>query len=856
MAKNFGIAFEIGAKLASNVARSFSSLHDKIRTTGTAFGDLTRQSRQLGRALDLRGQRDELAAQLKGMDRTTDAAKALRRQLERVSNQYRSSRAVVSEHSGAARDWAENQRRLNAELATTQRRMQRLNTLESERNNRQDMVGQAMGVAAAGASLAMPIMTSVRFEDQMLRVAAVSNATHEQLADLTERAKELGRTTRFTASQVGEGMQYLAMAGFNARQQIAAIGGVLNVSAAAGADLGTTSDIVSNALTGFGLAADQAARVGDVLTKTFTSSNTTIESLGETLKYVAPVAKAAGANIEFAAAIAGVMGDAGIQGSMAGTAMRSMFTRLVAPAKNAQKHMKDMGLTAEQMQEIMKDPSTIAVAEQMKKLGISVADEQGNLRDWMDILTELSMKMDNLTEQERLQAATDIFGKPALSGGLAVLDAMKRDEAYMVAQLKNMREQGATEAELLEYKLQFRNKLYDRYNKNLLASQEGTARQVAERMESGTGGALRSLDSAWEGSMIAFGEAFAPILKDIAGALTTTTNAVTGFIETFPRLSSGLALGVTGLTALSAGVIAFKFAFSGVRSLITATTLAMNWLGTSSLWLAAKTKIVTAAQWLLNIALNANPIGLVIAGVAALASWFTYCYMQTGSLTGAIGKMWDQFKSVVPIMNVVGAVFSGVFQFITDLFSGMSLYDAGVRLIATLGEGIMDMWDDVVAPIKELGQWVGILDEDDENAPDTQKLANALEEKGRAQGAAVVPTFDAASYMPATAEAQKALAPTNAAAAIAPTPLVVDSSAGGMERPTLPAAGDFSVSGMGDMAAGMGSSMSFDMHIAINGVTDGDLAKGVFNALEHNKSRLENVISEIVNDQVRLAYGS
>lgn len=148
----------------------------------------------------------------------------------------------------------------------------------------------------------------------MSRVGAIGAMTEKQMAGLTARARELGRDTKLTAVEVGQGMEYLTMAVFNARQTVQAIGGVLDVAAAAGTDLGRTSDIVSN-----------------VLTKTFTSSNTTLESPGETMKYVAPVDKSAGASIELMAAMVGVLGDAGIQGSMAGTTLRNTFLCAAPP---------------------------------------------------------------------------------------------------------------------------------------------------------------------------------------------------------------------------------------------------------------------------------------------------------------------------------------------------------------------------------------------------------------------------------------------------------------------------------------------------------------------------------------------
>lgn len=171
----------------------------------------------------------------------------------------------------------------------------------------------ATTAAIAGVGIAATKVGS-DFEAAMSRVGAISGATGKEFKMLEKTAMELGKTTVFSASEAAEGMQYLAMAGYDANEIVAAMPGVLNAAAAGQVELGTAADITSNVLSGFGLQASETSRVADVLTKAFTSSNTSMESLGETMKYAAPIARAAGFSLEETAAAAGVLGDAGIQG--------------------------------------------------------------------------------------------------------------------------------------------------------------------------------------------------------------------------------------------------------------------------------------------------------------------------------------------------------------------------------------------------------------------------------------------------------------------------------------------------------------------------------------------------------------
>lgn len=698
----------IGATVASSLGAAVRDAKNQLGTLGAKISSLNdkkvkvdqlvamkAQTNDLGRAYgQARKRADELsaayaamgpptAAQTREMRAAEQAAEKAGAALTKQREALRELRASLHSAGVDTRNLGTESVRLGSQLDTLKRRTEALSRArqadKDNRDKRGQHLGNVMSTAAVGMTLAAPLKTAMDFEAQMSRVGAVSNSTKEQQVQLTAKAREMGRDTKFSALEAGQGMEYLAMAGFNANQQMAAIGGVLDVAAAAGTELGRTSDIVSNALTGFGLQADQAGRVGDVLTKTFTGSNTTLESLGETLKYVAPVASSAGASIELVAAMTGVLGDAGIQGSMAGTTLRNTFLRLIAPAKDAQKHMKQLGISAEQMREIMADPEGQQAAHYIKKMGIDVADENGNLRDWMDILTELSVKMGNLSQADRLEAASSIFGKYAVSGGLALLDSLRHDEKYIEEQVKNMREQGATEEEIQKYRLETRNKLQDRYNKNLLASQQGFAKQVAARMLDNTKGEFTILGSAVSDLAIEIGNVLAPAARDSAKNLTSLANKASAFVHAFPVLSRAVLLGVGSILLLSLSAYALGFAW---------TVLKAPFLKMNVVW-----QKVRAEQALLRIS-NAE----TGASATLLGSKWGAFKSKAGGVGGVLRQIGGGLLSLIPAIGSVTAAL--LTNPITWIILGIGLLIGGVALT------IRKYWEPLSAFFG--GVWAGI----------------------------------------------------------------------------------------------------------------------------------------------------
>ena len=376
---------------------------------------------------------------------------------------------------------------------------------------RSDLLGAA---AVATFTLGFPIKAAMGFEAQMNRVGAITKADAAQMDALRKNAREMGRSTQFTASQAASAQEYLGMAGYKTNEIIAAMPGNLALAAAGQLDLARTADISSNILSGFGLNAKEANRVADVMAETATSSNTNIEQMGDAMKYAAPLAQGLGVSLEQTAAMVGIMGNAGIQGSMAGTALRSAFTRLADAPKKA-----DAALS---------------------KLKIRLFDAKGNMRSMPQIMKEIALATQNMGNAERSAAISAIFGQEAVSGMLKVIE-------------------GAGDGSL------------DAFIKKLNGC-DGAAERMAKKMNEGARGALVRLGSAAESLAIDVGDVLLPTIAEWADKLGTITSKVSDFAQKNPLITKtvvGLTVGLLGMNvAAKAGALGWSYLANGTNVLL------------------------------------------------------------------------------------------------------------------------------------------------------------------------------------------------------------------------------------------------------------------------------------------------
>lgn len=327
-----------------------------------------------------------------------------------------------------------------------------------------------------GVSLGLTdtINTQKDFEAAMSQVQATSGADADEMERLTKKAEEMGATAKFTASDSAEAMNYMAMAGWKTEDMLDGITGIMNLAAAANEDLGTTSDIVTDALTAFGLSASDSGHFADVLAQASANANTNVSMLGESFKYVAPVAGAMKYSVEDVSLALGLMANASVKGSQAGTSLKTSIANMAAPTDKMQ--------------------------GAMDKYGISLTKRNGEMKSFKEVLDMLRANLGGLSETEQTAAASTIFGKEAMAGMLAIINASTEDYEKLTQAIYNA--DGATE-------------------------------KMANTQLDNLSGSITLLQSAVDGVKISFGKRLNPYVRSVAEGLTAAMPDIEAALSDF-----------------------------------------------------------------------------------------------------------------------------------------------------------------------------------------------------------------------------------------------------------------------------------------------------------------------------------
>lgn len=353
---------------------------------------------------------------------------------------------------------------------------------------------QAGAFFGVSFGLADTVNTQKDFEAAMSQVQAVSGATGDELTQLTKKAEEMGATTKFTATESAEAFNYMAMAGWKSEEMMDGIEGILNLAAASNEDLGTTSDIVTDALTAFGLKASDAGMFSDVLAAASSNANTNVSMMGETFKYAASMAGSLGYSIQDVALMTGLMANSGIKASMAGTSLNMIMTRLSTNTGHA--------------------------LDTLQGLGIQFFDSKGNARALADVIEELRDATANMNDEQKSSVANAIAGTGAQKGLLAILNASETD-----------------------------------YNKlaNAIDNAAGASERMADTQLDNLSGSITLLQSAVDGVKISFGKRLNPYVRSIADGLTASMpqieSALNDFMDFVDRKYDRLQAKVKDMTA-------------------------------------------------------------------------------------------------------------------------------------------------------------------------------------------------------------------------------------------------------------------------------------------------------------------
>lgn len=500
--------------------------------------------------------------------------------------------------------------------------------------------GLTVPIASIGAAA---VTVTAKFDAGMSKVQAISGATSKEMEQLREKAKEMGAQTKFSATESAEAFNYMAMAGWKTNDMLDGIEGIMNLAAASGEDLATTSDIVTDALTAFGLSAKDSTHFADVLAAASSNANTNVSMMGETFKYVAPVAGSLGFSVEDVSTAIGLMANSGIKGSQAGTALRNIFTRMVKPTGES--------------------------AKAMEQLGVSVTDSSGQMKDFDTIMGDLRKGFAGLSEAEKAQAASALAGQEGMSGLLAIVNSSDKDF----------------------------NKL-----KDSIYNADGASQQMAETMIDNLPGAITLAKSALEGLGIRIGEVITPAVTKVVRVFTSFISWLSQASDGTVRFAVGMGiilasigpvLMITG--TLTRQVLTLIEAYNMLSKVMAGKTVAGFIKAAAA---KAKDMAMTIADTVANLRYQASlrsgtgvisgtiskvlalaaahkvAVGAALGVVGAVIGLIVYMKKTGTSVDELKDKIINMFNNLVEqvpeIMNTVSQVAAGIVKQIPTIISG------------------------------------------------------------------------------------------------------------------------------------------------------------------------------------------
>ena len=638
---NFNAAF----KGAINTTRQLQNTMQKLNSTTGKIDAFRKQSTALEsnrqKLAQLTAEHDRLQRELSQTEQPSEKLRAAMERNERqiadttakIEAQEARLRTLGDELSDAGVDTSrlaqENERLAKSydRLKSGQEELARLNGAIQKNNEAisktKAQLGGVIGTAAAlGAALyAGPVKKAAEFQAQMSTVQALSGATGSDLAKLTALAKEMGATTQFTAVESGKALEYMAMAGWKTNQMIAGLPGIMNLAAASGEELGIVSDIVTDALTALGMTADDTGRFVDVLAAAATSSNTNVSGLGEAFQYVASTAGALGYTAEDLAVALGVMANSGVKGSQAGNSLKTALSRMAAPTTAMKSAMDQLGISmtdeygnTKSLMEVMKN-----LRNSIGSVGVELVDADGNLREYEDIIAELSKTTEGLSKVQQIEAASTIFGKNAMAGMLSIVNATDADF------------QSLTES---------------------IYGSAGAAERMAAIKLDNLEGDVTLMKSALDGLQIAIGDALLPTFRAGTQGITDFITKLTQFINENPELIQQIVKITAGLLAFKGATLAGKLGFLELKGGV----------------LTVQKGFVTLKN-LFNLAsINSRGFSGTLKGVAKNITGY---FGNIGSAAGGAGRAFAQLFSGTKIGNLFSGIGGAAGGLFTKAFSGI-----------------------------------------------------------------------------------------------------------------------------------------------------------------------------------------
>ena len=588
---------------------SMDKLKDKYEYLGNAIDSQTKKvtilEEQL-KELENAENRDEQAIEKKRI-----ALTQAQTSLERYKNQSDEVANSIKAGTANIEDFADKLNSSSEKITSTGKKLSIVSAV----------VG---GIGVAG------LKTAADFEEAMSSVKAISGATGDDFQKLKEKAEYMGATTKFTATESANAMYYMALAGWKTHDMLDGLEGIMYLAAASGEDLAMVSDIVTDGLTALGYAADQSTHYADVFAKTVTNSNSTVETLGEAMKYVGPIAGALNISVEDTATALGLMANAGVKSSQAGTSLRGILQRLAT--------------------------NTSGARDEMESLGVKIFDQNGKMRDFGDIMNDARIKLSKLTDQQKTSLAKTVAGTTAMSGFLAIVNSSDADFEKLT---------------------------------NAINDCDGAAKKMSEIMIDNAKGQLTIIKSQLEGIAIQLSQYVFPFIKSILSLIQTLLTKLSELSPTQQKILlivTGLIIALGPLlivigkigTGISSLISAFKFLgplLSGAKTAVAGFAAGFNPV---ILIIAAVAAAVVGigyliyknwddiCSWTRNLADNITAIWNNITEF--FKNLFSTDWTETFGLIGNLLN--GVYANIENFINAFKEIFKGIITFIKGVFTG------------------------------------------------------------------------------------------------------------------------------------------------------------------------------------------
>lgn len=680
-----GITVEIGGD-TTKLQTALKGVNSEIKNTQSQLKDVEKLLKLDPGNTELLSQKQKLLSQ--SIQETKDKLATLKTAAEQANQalangeisqeQYDALQREIIETENELKRLEQQARESGAALQEIAAKGEKLKTVgDSVTNVGEKFMPATAAVVGLGAAA---VKTAADFDSGMSKVAAISGATGDDLQALRDKAREMGSKTKFSALEAAEAMEYMAMAGWKTTDMLGGIEGIMNLAAASGESLATTSDIVTDALTAFGLKVDAAGHFSDVLAAASSNANTNVSMMGETFKYAAPIAGALGFSVEDTAEAIGLIANAGIKGSQAGTSLRTIMNNLAGEVK--------------------------ICGSALGEVTIQTTNADGSMRELSDILADCRGAFSQLSESEQAAAAEALVGKNAMSGFLALMNAAPEDIDKLSSAIENC---------------------------------DGKSAEMAATMQDNLAGQLTILKSQLEELAISFGEMLMPAIRSIVSGIQGFVDKLNSMDETTKKVIVTIALIVAAIgpvlivvgkvisavgtimtivPKVAAAIKAVKGAFAGLNAVMAANPIILV--------IAAIAALVAAFIYLWNtsdefrqfwIDLWENIKAVAIAVWEAISTFFSQAWDAIKSTAEAVWNgikdffagLWDGIKSVFE--TVVGAITG----FLSSAWEGIkstaeAVWNAISGFFTGLWDGIKSIFETVVTAIATflLGAWNGI----------------------------------------------------------------------------------------------------------------------------------------------------